>query len=143
MKHHTHKLLIAMTILSLLGILWIIWATLIDGIYMRRPLEVFGEIQTDKLDYARGETVYGLIKFCKNRNMTAEFQWTLIDSYMKVYAKRSGVTLPGCHETLMEIEAIPLDQIRGDAYFETEIVYKINAFNIVRIPIRTNVFNVI
>lgn len=147
MNTRAHKVIMGMMIFALVGILWIIWATLMDGIYVRIPMVIYeqpnGEqMVTDKQEYFRGEMVKGLVKYCKNRKIEASLQWTIIDSYQKSFEKKVSNVLPGCHETLVEIEQIPLDQIKGPAYFETMLTYKINGFNTVEVPLRTNIFHV-
>ena len=100
-------------------------------------------MQTDKLIYNQGETVYGLVKYCKNRDIEVEFQWSLIDRYLKFFPKKKAYATVGCHEVLTEIEQIPFDQYPDtDLYFETTLAYHINGLNTVYIPVRTNTFKV-
>lgn len=148
-EHKAHQ--IVFTILGALCSLMILYsafAIFIDGQVIRRPMIVYDQkpgiqMQTDKLVYEQGETVYGLIKYCKNRNIPATFQWTLIDGYLKFFASKTTNVAPGCHEVLTEIETIPRDQYPDtDLYFETVLHYRINSFNEVDVVLRTNTFRV-
>ena len=140
-----------MSLATMAGILWLIWATMIDGHIVNKPIVVYDiqvdgetvQMVTDKLLYNQGETVRALIKFCKNRNTAAEFQWVLSDTYLKFFPKKTALAPVGCNEVLTDIEVIPLDQYPDtDLFFETVLVYKINGLNTVTVPIRTNTFRV-
>jgi hypothetical protein len=152
MKTHHHLIMSVMMLLTIVGILWLVWATTIDGRWVRRPIVIYDvvmesgqtvQLVTDKLQYNQGETVRGLIKYCKTREIEVEFQWSLIDTYLKFFPKKKAQAAIGCHEVLTDIEMIPLDQYPDtDLYFETVLTYKINGLNTVNIPIRTNTFRV-
>lgn len=137
-----------MTILTILGILYLLWATIVDGRMVRKPIIVYEhpngvQMQTDKLVYEQGEMVKGLIKYCKNRHIEVEFQWSLIDTYLKLFPKKKANVAVGCHELTTDVEVIPFDQYPDtDLYFETVLTYKINEFNTVSVPLRTNTFRV-
>lgn len=147
--HKAHQ--IAFTVLGGLcatAILYTSWAIFIDGKIVRPPLVVYDQkpgiqIITDKLEYNQGEVVKGIIKYCKNRNIEARMQWTLIDTYLKFFPEKTRNAATGCHEVIMEIEQIPFDQYPdSDLYFETVLHYDINPFNTVDVTLRTNPFRV-
>lgn len=147
--HKPHHIIFSIAgALCVASILWFAWAAFIDGKLVNRPLTVYDQkpgiqVITDKLVYEQGEVVKGTIKYCKNRNVTAHHQWTLIDTYLKFFPEKERNAATGCHEVLMEIEQIPNDQYPDtDLYFETVLHYQINPFNTVNVTLRTNTFRV-
>lgn len=148
MTRHSHIAFMGLSILTMVGIVYLLWAIFIDGIVVRKPITIYDQkegvqIQTDKFIYNQGEMVYGLIKYCKNRNIEVQFQWSLVDSYLKFFPKKRAQAAIGCHEVLTQIEQIPYDQYPDtDLYFETVLIYEINGLNTVYVPLRTNTFKV-
>lgn len=148
-KQQTHNLSFILTcFLIAIGVVYLVWASVIDGRLVRVPVVIYDQpngyqIQTNKMSYEQGETVYGTIKYCKNRNMPVSYQWSLINTYLKLFPEKTSNVPTGCHEVLTMIEEIPHDQYPdSDLYFETVLRYKLNEFNTIEIPIRTNTFRV-
>ncbi|HEY8191650.1 MAG TPA: hypothetical protein VIG74_04435, partial [Alphaproteobacteria bacterium] len=133
------------TLFCLVGILWLAWATIIDGQLVRPPLTFQTEpIQVEKEVYHPGEIVRGYMTFCKNRNMTGVVQWSLVDTYLKIYPNRDSAIAQGCYEKkLVEIEVIPMDSYPDMYHYEGTVTYRINAVNTSVVKLRTVPFRVV
>lgn len=141
---HLHQIVFVILGLSAIaGVLAYTYATNIDGRLINKPIEIYGDVQTERQYYRPGETVYGTVAFCKSRNTQAVFQWHIVDTYLKVYPEKKSQLAVGCHNVLMEIEVIPKDQRPSPVYFETILRYKINEFNTVEVPLKSNTFTVV
>lgn len=134
-----------MNIIAVVILIWCLlmtWFVFVDGRLVRKPIEFFGVIQTEKSIYHVGELVQGRARFCKNRNVPAEFQWIVIGGKLDWYPDRTSNLPVGCHDLLIPIEVILPNQPKGATHFETLLSYKVNFFNTVHVPIETNIFQV-
>lgn len=140
-----YLLMFGMSVLSLLGIFFLLYSIFIDGHYLNRPVEINNSELPADLEqdwYAKGEMVRAYYDFCKLRDIPASVQWVLIDTYLRTYPVRDVATIEGCHKSWVDVEHIPPDVLPGLYRFEGLVTYQINAYNEVVIPLKTESFYV-
>lgn len=134
--------------LVLVFVLYLGWATLIDGYSYKPVLEFQGErfqplFVTMRKFYHPGETVRARMKFHKNRNIQGCVQWNLVDHVMTRFAPRT-VSLPaGVWDLDEAVEQLPNDVVPGKYYFVGVVHYHVNTFNTVSYQLRTTDFIVL
>lgn len=137
------KYLLLMIILILLGGMFLIYATCIDGVYVNRPLTNYSsEMQTLQTEYCAGDVVVGHWSFCKNTDIPAVISWSLVNSTILSYTPRTSGLAPGCYDGNYEIQTIPEYAEPGIYHFVGRITYK-TLGGYVHIPRHTNEFIVI
>lgn len=142
-RHIYHTTLIALTGFTILAAFYLMWLSS-DGTVFRPPLVLDGDtMQTTKTEYRRGETVEGVIDFCKNRAIRGTIQWQLIDTIIRFYPARPVSVPQGCYRgKAATIEAIPMEVLPGEYRFKGIVKYEINPLSTVNIPLKTNTFRV-
>lgn len=104
-------------------------------------------LETDKKVYHLGETVYGIFKFCKYKNVPATLRWTLANrKYVPYVQKEETSNTVGCFEQGIEwpIEQLLLDTSLGPNHsFNGTIKYKANSLRTITFTFKTNNFSVI
>lgn len=123
-----------------LGVL-LIYLYFWDGIIINAPI-VFQtdetNIRLEKDTYRPGEVVKGYFEFCKKRNVIANIQWELIDSYLTFFPPKNAATTIGCHQVWAEIATIPKNSLPDQhVHFEGLLRYHVNAIHEVEIPLKT------
>lgn len=82
---------------------------LLDGWF--NPVLVFNNdplaYETDKVEYAPGETVQIYVDFCKKRPARAESVWVLTDTVVLFYPVKANDVPPGCYEGWFDAVQIP------------------------------------
>lgn len=134
---------LASLIVILVGGLYLIWAFFLDGQLLNLPLIIHGQPQTLKSEYLPGETVYLRVDYCKNRQLDATLQCTLVDDYETFFSPRQTSNPVGCRISTVPIATLPDNVHAGVYHFECQATYHINGFNQAVVPWRTNDFNVV
>lgn len=142
-KSFSHIAALLITVSTLVGVAWLVFAVFIDGHLVRIPLTVAGELTTEFETYHPGDIVRAKISYCKNRQLTAVTQWNLVDTYLRIYPEKSSDVGVGCKNVYIDVEPIPMDIYPDLYYFEGEITYEINSLNIIKVPLKTNTFRVV
>lgn len=134
----------------LVSILYIGWATLLDGKVIHPILEMGARPTcqgcthlTTKAVYHPGDMVYAEVEFHKTRNLVGTIQWHIINKKMEYYPPRPGSLPAGIWDKAVPIEVIPLDAMPGEHWFVGTIVYHPNWLGTVTVPIITNKFEVV
>lgn len=137
-------IIVGLFVVIIFGSLFIVWSVFIDGKMVRKPFVIENSmLQTDKETYRPGDMVYARMVFCKHRDIQGTVQWSLVDTYLKLFPPKSGVVAAGCHDLVVEVAKIPLDTYPQPYHFEGQLRYVINPFNDIIIPLQTNEFRVI
>lgn len=130
---------------AILGLLYIGYLAVIDGTYVRRPVVIEDplHLQTTKSEYRVGEMMAINISFCKNRTITSEYQWQLVDGILIFFPKGTSTLLPGCHSVVMDVAPVP-NLIQGEeAHLEGLVTYRVNPLKTVEVELKTNTFKII
>lgn len=139
----THPLALKVAgIMVILGSLFLVWSIYIDGHWVRVPLVITAPVTTEYPTYRPGETVYINISYCKKRALDAVLQCTLVNDYMTFYSPRHASREVGCGQVRVPIQPLPETAHQGVYHFECAVSYRINGFNTVVVPYRTNDFEV-
>lgn len=134
-----------MLIITALCLFGLGYFTIFDGTITRKVITFEStELVTTQDVYRPGDVVQAPVSFCKKRPIIPEVQWSLIDTYLKLYAEESrGTPATGCHEVIFDIEKIPADSYPGTYHFVGKLKYKANPFRTIEYVLSTNYFKVI
>jgi hypothetical protein len=138
-----HHLLVGMTAILLAAMLSYAYM-IMDGVVYGVPITFDSTtLKTSKSVYRPGEDVQAVMSFCKRRDLEASTQWTLIDTYLKIFPEKKSQVATGCYQDkLVVVETIPLDTYPDTYHFDGYITYKINFFSTVRVHLQTQPFEV-
>lgn len=143
MKIRHHLMLAMMLVLTALVGLFCYWS--FDGILWNKILDkdeiVF---TTTKSVYLSGDTVQATFSVCKNRLILPVIQWSLVDTYLRIYpSRRANKNALGCRqEMLTTIEKLPKGLPAETYHFSGTLVYNLNPIRQIIVPIITNEFEV-
>lgn len=125
---------------------FLLYLRFVDGIMINRPLVIEDSlnIKVLKESYRPGETVQAYMSFCKERNIVATVQWSLINTILTQYPSRPSSVQKGCHKNIIvNLEPIPMDALPGAHYFEGTVTYEVNPLNTISYYLKTNSFQII
>lgn len=139
-----HYFLIAMLlILAVLTGIFSYWN--LEGVLFHRVFDTNEIILiTTKNIYSQGETVQATFTTCKNLNVNAKIQWSIIDTYIRSYPPRQGKnSFIGCVENQLATLEILSDTLPNDTYyFSGTATYRLNPIKTIVVPLKTNSFEV-
>lgn len=140
--------LIGLASVILLAICYGAWCDLIDGRLYNPVLEWGARSQgpthnTTQQVYHPGEMVYARVLFNKQRNVSGDLQWQLINHIVRQFPVRPGSLPIGVWDHIVPVEIIPNDIEPGDYYFAGTVKYKVNWLSTVAYSIWTNKITVV
>lgn len=140
-----HYAIIALLTLFALTLFTVGYLMFFDGKAINKIVEFDStSIQTEFDTYKPGDSVRAYVSFCKYRPIIPEVEWSLVDTYIRFYQRKSnGTSSVDCFkDVLFDIEKIPLDSFRGKYQFSGKLYYKANVFRTVEYVLTTNFFEI-
>lgn len=137
-----HKIMLGLIGIILLGGALLIYFSLLDGTFLRKPL-VISTIKTTELSYRPGAKVFAYLNYCSYRTIPFTLEWMLVDERKLIYVEDYDQELQsGCHDTLIEIKDLP-PNLPVDTYsFVGTYSVPVNNIRTVEIKAQTNQFTV-
>lgn len=134
MKIRTPHILLACIILFCMSFGFLFYDIFLNGIvnpilsYRSDPMA----LNTDKAAYHLGDSIKVEVNVCKNRDVSAEVHWSLVDSIIVDYPVHSSDKKPRCVDAWTEIGSVPksLEISDGESvHVEGTVAYHLNDFN--------------
>lgn len=139
-----HRLMIVMFGLVLLvSGTFIYWN--LEGVLFHRPLNhAMLMFQTEQEVYAPGDIVTAKFTTCKNTLAVPIVQWSLVDTFLRIYPQRVAATgKVGCYDNVAtEIEKISPSLPDGEYHFSGTLTYQVNPLKTIVVVMKTNTFKV-
>lgn len=148
---HKHLFELNSAVISL-GVLFLVWFYLLDGVYINRPITYIRGVNPESLAlvsdvYEVGETPQYYTSFCKNRAASVAIEWSLIDGQRVLYGPTEPRSLPvGCYPfnggfLITDLKRIPeYIEPTCDAYFVGDGRVTISGGRVIEYKYRTQKF---
>lgn len=131
----------------LLFMVYIGWATLVDGTIYRPVLEFGGQFghtfPTDRDVYCTGDMVKLRIKIHKMRSINGKIYWRLIDTSVTTYPCVDACLPAGIHDRIVDAVKLPDHLSTGNYYLAGLVEYKINWLRTVWYAVYSEKFRVL
>lgn len=117
----------------------------LEGIFFHKVLDQDQiTFQTTATVYKNGDIVSATFSACKNLDIAPSIQWSLIDTYLRTYPRRTGKnTIHGCvKDKLTTIEEISPTLPPDTYYFSGTATYKLNPIKTITVSLVSNRFEV-